>query len=399
MPAPTDHDDALATRLVHAGSPGFDDGSAPVNVPVVRTSTVRFASSADHERLHRRRDSGEPVATYGRHGGATHRALEAAISELEQSTHTLLAPSGLSAITLTFLALLSPGDHVLVQDSVYGPVRERLEPLLTRLGVGFDYFAAGDGPPVAAVRENTRLVYIESPGSFLYEIVDVPALAAFAHERGLLLAADNTWSAGWLHRPLALGADVSIQAITKYVSGHSDLMQGSVSVADATLARRLRDTHDALGLMVGADDAYLALRGLRTLGVRLAQHARHALEVAQFLQRDDAVERVFHPALPDDPGHALWKRDFSGANGLVSFSFRAQRIDDAHAFVDALRLFSLGASWGGYESLALVAPPSRLGHHSYGRGLTTPVVRLHIGLEEPADLIDDLRQALRRIHH
>jgi cysteine-S-conjugate beta-lyase len=390
------NDDTLATRIVHAGSPAFDDGSAPVNPPVVRTSTVRFASSADHARLYRRRDSGEAVATYGRHGGATHRALEAAISELEGATHTLLAPSGLAAVALTFVALLSPGDHVLVQDSVYGPVRERIEPLLTRLGVRFDYFAASDGPPVAAVRDETRLVYMESPGTFLYEIADLPAFAAFAHERGLLLAADNTWSAGWLHRPLALGANVSIQATTKYVGGHSDLMQGTVSVTDDALARRLRDTQEALGLAVGADDAYLALRGVRTLGVRLAQHARHALEVARYLQGEQAVERVFHPALPEDPGHALWRRDFSGANGLVSFSLRSPNVHDAHAFVDALRLFSLGASWGGYESLALVAPPSRLAHHSYRQG-STPVIRLHVGLEDPADLIDDLRQAFRRV--
>ncbi|AUT72310.1 cystathionine beta-lyase [Paraburkholderia hospita] len=390
-------DDHLLTRVLRAGAPPFEDGAAPVNVPVVRTSTVRFESDADRVELHHRREAGEPVGTYGRHGMATHRALEAAIGELEGASEVLLAPSGLSAITLVFIALLSPSDHVLVQDSVYGPVRERAEPLLTRLGVSFSYFSASEGVPAAHVRPNTRLIYAESPSSFFYEVVDLPALATFAREHGILLAADNTWGAGLLYRPLALGADISLQATTKYLGGHSDLMQGAVSTANATLARKLRDTHDALGLSVGADDAYLALRGIRTLAVRLAQHGRNALEVAQYLQAErHAVARVFHPALPDDPGHALWRRDFAGANGLVSFALRHADHDKARAFIDALRLFGIGASWGGYESLALIAPPSRVREHSYWRG-SEPVVRLHVGLEDPADLIDDLKQAFRRV--
>jgi cystathionine beta-lyase len=390
------HDDRLLTRVLHAGSPPFADGVAPVNVPVVRTSTVRFEDNTARESLQHRREAGEQVGTYGRHGMATHRALEAAIGELEGASHVVLAPSGLSAVSLVFVALLSPGDHVLVQDSVYGPVRERVEPLLTRLGVSFSYFSASDGVPEALVREQTRLVYVESPSSFLYEVVDLPALSAFAHEHGLLVAADNTWGAGLLYQPLALGADIAIQATTKYLGGHSDLMQGAVSTSNPALARTLRDTHEALGLSVGADDAYLALRGIRTLAVRLAQHGRNALEVAGYLQTErQAVERVFHPALPDDPGHALWRRDFKGSNGLVSFALRKASREQANAFVDALRLFGIGASWGGYESLALIAPQSRLREHSYWRG-TEPVVRLHVGLEAPADLIRDLGQAFRR---
>jgi cystathionine beta-lyase len=389
-------DDRLLTRVLHAGSPPFADGVAPVNVPVVRTSTVRFEDNTARESLQHRREAGEQVGTYGRHGMATHRALEAAIGELEGASHVVLAPSGLSAVSLVFVALLSPGDHVLVQDSVYGPVRERVEPLLTRLGVSFSYFSASDGVPESLVREETRLVYVESPSSFLYEVVDLPALSAFAHEHGLLLAADNTWGAGLLYRPLALGADIAIQATTKYLGGHSDLMQGAVSTSNPALARTLRDTHEALGLSVGADDAYLALRGIRTLAVRLAQHGRNALEVGEYLQTErQAVERVFHPALPDDPGHALWRRDFKGSNGLVSFALRKASREQANAFVDALRLFGIGASWGGYESLALLAPQSRLREHSYWRG-TEPVVRLHVGLEDPADLIRDLGQAFRR---
>ncbi|MFT4068109.1 trans-sulfuration enzyme family protein [Paraburkholderia sp.] len=390
-------DDQLHTRVLHAGSPLFEDGVAPVNVPVVRTSTVRFATDAVRTSLHHRREAGEPVSTYGRHGMATHRALEAAIGELEGASDVLLAPSGLSAISLVFIALLSPGDHVLVQDSVYGPVRERVEPLLTRLGVSFSYFSASDGVPTALVRAETRLIYVESPSSFLYEVVDLPALSAFARGHSVLLAADNTWGAGLLCQPLALGADIAIQATTKYLSGHSDLMQGAVSTSNPSLARRLRDTHDALGLSVGADDAYLALRGIRTLAVRLAQHGCNALEVARYLQTErSAVARVFYPALHDDPGHALWRRDFKGANGLVSFALRQASREQASAFVDALRLFGIGASWGGYESLALVAPHSRVREHSYWRG-SEPIVRLHVGLEDPIDLIGDLRQAFRQV--
>ncbi|AQH02768.1 cystathionine beta-lyase [Burkholderia sp. KK1] len=389
--------DRLNTRVLRAGAPAFDDGAAPVNVPLVRTSTVRFENDAARAGLHHRREAGEAVATYGRHGTATHRALEAALGELEGAEHVLLAPSGLAAISLTFIALLSPGDHVLVQDSVYGPVRERIEPLLARLGVSFSYFSAGAGLPANDVRPNTRLIYAESPSSFLYEVVDLPALAAFARQHDALLAADNTWGAGVLYRPIELGADISIQAITKYAGGHSDLMQGAVAVKDRDVARRLRDTHEALGLSVGADDAWLALRGVRTLAVRLAQHERHALDVARYLaEATGVVERVFYPALPGDPGHALWQRDFHGANGLVSFALHDATLADAVAFVDALRLFGIGASWGGYESLALIAPASRLETHSAWRG-GAPVVRLHVGLEDPRDLIDDLAQAFRRI--
>lgn len=390
-------DDHLHTRVLHAGAPAFEHGAAPVNTPVVRTSTVRFANDAARVELHHRREAGEAVATYGRHGSATHRALEDALGELEGAQRVLLAPSGLAAISLVFVALLSPGDHVLVQDSVYGPVRERIEPLLSRLGVTFSYFSASAGLPTQQIRRNTRLIYVESPSSFLHEVIDLPALAAFARQHGALLAADNTWGAGLLYQPLKLGADISIQAITKYVGGHSDLMLGAVAVTEREIARRVHDAHEALGFSVSADDAWLALRGARTLAVRLAQHEQHARLVAQYLSdASDVVARVFYPALPGDPGYALWQRDFSGANGLVSFALRDAQHADAVAFVDALRLFGIGASWGGYESLALIAPSARLATHSYWRG-GTPVVRLHVGLESPRDLIDDLAQAFRHI--
>jgi cystathionine beta-lyase len=337
----TDHID---TRLAHAGAAEFIRTEAPVNVPVVRTSTVRFADVEAYEAAHARRLAGENVATYGRHGLDTHRALEQAILTLEGGRRCVLAPSGLAAISLTFLALLSPGDHVLVSDSVYAPVRKLHRQMLSRLGIDVSYFAAQRDDIEAMIRPNTRLMYVESPGSLLFEVLDLPRLAAIARRHGLLLAA--------------------VQA------------------------------SDALGTAVGADDAYLTLRGMRTLAVRLAQHQRNALCVAEFLEGHAEVAQVFYPALASDPGHALWQRDFSGANGLLSFEFHRFDLARAHAFVNALRLFGIGASWGGYESLALLAPPERITAQHAWRG-SRPVVRLHIGLESAADLVQDLQQAFR----
>ncbi|WP_431120830.1 cystathionine beta-lyase [Variovorax paradoxus] len=381
-----------ATRLLHAGAPALRDGAGPVNVPVVRTSTVRFESTAAHADHHHRRTAGERVASYGRHGLDTHRALEDTVLGLEGGHRAFLTPSGLSAITLVLLALLSSGDHALVADGVYAPLRRVDSTLLQRLGITVEYFSPTHDDLASRLRPNTRLLYLESPSSLLYEVLDLPALSAVARDRGVTVATDNTWSGGWFHRPLALGANISIQAATKYISGHSDLMQGIVVVDSSALADKLSATWEALGLTIGADDAYLSLRGLRTLPVRLAQHQRNATAVAEFLQQQPQVSRVFYPALPTDPGHTLWKRDFSGASGLVSFEFRHATPAAANAFVDALALFGIGASWGGYESLALAASPERLREHRQWTG-NAPVVRLHIGLEDPQDLIADLLQA------
>ncbi|MHA7683828.1 cystathionine beta-lyase [Cupriavidus sp. PET2-C1] len=381
------------TQLIHAGTPPFVQGHGPVNVPVVRTSTVRFENSDAYDDIRARHARGERVSSYGRQGMDTHRALEDAIAGLEGGNRTFLAPSGLAAISLTFLALLSPGDHALVVDSVYAPVRRLEQALLRRLGIEVSYFSPSQDDVQALIRPNTRLLYLESPSSLLYEVLDLPRLAQIAHRHGVVVAADNTWASGHVLQPLALGVDVSILASTKYISGHSDLMQGAVVVKDEGLARRIADAYDGFGLAISADDAYLALRGIRTLAVRLAQHQRNALAVAQFLESHEAVGRVFYPALPSDPGHALWLRDFSGANGLVSFSLPTADVAAARKLVDSLSLFGLGASWGGYESLVQVAAPERLAQHSYWRG-TEPVIRLHIGLEAQEDLIADLAQGL-----
>lgn len=391
------HDDAdLRTRLIHVGSPALRDGAGPVNVPVVRTSTVRFADSAAQQALQARRGAGERVATYGRHGLDTHAALESAITTLEGGYRTLLAPSGLSAISLVFLALLKPGDHVLVSDSVYAPVRKVDQVLLQRQGIRVEYFTPGRDALPDLLRPQTRLLYVESPGSLLYEVLDLPALAAQARERGVVVAIDNTWGAGLYHQPLALGANISIQAATKYLAGHSDVMMGSVTADTPELFDRLAATHDALGLSVGADDAYLTLRGIRTLDVRLARHQANATAVAAYLSAHPDVFQVYYPPLPQDPGHALWKRDFSGANGLLTFAFAQNDPRAAGVFVDALRYFSIGASWGGYESLALEAAPQRLAEHTGWPGGRS-AVRLHVGLEHPDDLISDLEQGFAAV--
>lgn len=395
----------VQTRLVHAGSPALTQGAGPVNVPVVRTSTVRFADTATQAALNQQRAAGDRVATYGRHGLDTHQALEEAVALLEGGYRTVLAPSGLAAITLVLLATLAPGDHALVADSVYSPVRKVDKSLLARYGIEVEYFSPGQDALEPLIRPSTRLLYLESPSSLLFEVLDLPALAATARRHGLWVAADNTWSGGLYYQPLALGAHISIQAATKYLAGHSDVMMGVVTVDSAELAQRIGATYDALGLSVGADDAYLTLRGLRTLDVRLARHQVNALAVAQYLATHPDVSRVFHPALPEDSGHALWRRDFSGASGLVSFAFDHPDPTAASRFIDALQYFSIGASWGGYESLALEAAPQRLAEHSLWKQVSgqQSVVRLHIGLENPQDLIGDLerafsstREALRR---
>ncbi|HEY0207749.1 cystathionine beta-lyase [Acerihabitans sp.] len=381
------------TLLIHSGAPAPDPaGAGPVNIPVVRASTVRFASVATMADYHQRHSAGERVASYGRHGMDTHQALESAVSTLEGGHRAFLTPSGLSAISLVFIALASPGDHILVADSVYSPIHRIDRALLSRYGIQLQYFSPSGDDLAALVRPNTRLIYLESPGSLLYEVLDFPAIVALARRRGILVAADNTWSGGYFFKPLALGANISLQAATKYLAGHSDVMQGVVVVDGPELAARIGAAYDALGLTVGADDAYLTLRGIRTLAVRMPRHQINATEVARHLAGHAEVARVFYPALPSDPGHALWQRDFTGASGLVSFTVRRKAPGFAAAFVDALSLFAIGASWGGYESLATIADPALLSKHGDWQG-DTALIRLHIGLENPQDLTRDIDRA------
>lgn len=386
----------LDTFLQHAGLATFDPqtGSAPVPLPAMRTSTVRFKSLGALDDVATRKGQGERAVSYGRVGMETHEALESIFCELEGAGHAYLASSGMAAITLVFLSLLKTGDHVLVADSAYGPVRRLDKEVLSRMGIELEYCRAHPSDLAEKVTSRTRMLYVESPGSLLMEMLDLPALSRFARNHELMLATDNTWGSGYIYQPLALGADVSIVAGTKYVAGHSDLMLGAVMVNDQTLAARLEETHGALGYSVSADDAWLAIRGSRTLPLRMQQSAANGLEIARWLQKQDCVARVYHPALPEDPGHEVWRRDCTGSNGMLAIELALEPAA-ARRFVDALTLFGIGYSWGGFESLVQLVSPELLVPHSYWSGSDHPVVRLYTGLEQADDLIADLAQALQ----
>ncbi|MEG0053337.1 MAG: cystathionine beta-lyase [Comamonas sp.] len=381
----------LRTRLSHMGtSPAYVGGSA-VNPPIVRASTVVFESSAQQREMRARRGQ-ERIFSYGARGTPTSFALEDAVSELEGAYRTRLLPTGLAAAGMVLLSYLKPGDHVLITDSAYQPVRHLVQQFLQPYGIEYSFFAADGNDAQTKMRPNTRMLYAECPGSLVYEMCDLPALAAMAHAHGALVAVDNTWGSGVQYRPLALGADISIMAATKYLSGHSDVMMGTVATTQAAW-EPLANHCDAFGMTVSPDDAWLVLRGLRTLSARLRMHEEHALAVIHWLEQQPAVQTVFCPALPSHQGHALWQRDCAGTNGLLSFELPpGTPTSVVDSFIDGLKLFGLGASWGGYESLVTSAQMTQ------ARSVTDwsqrgPVVRLHIGLEDPRDLIADLEQA------
>jgi cystathionine beta-lyase len=376
------------TRLVHTARAHMEGETCSVNPPVIRTSTVLYRDTGTMKSVRARRDRGERVFTYGARGTPTTFALEDAISEIEQGDRTMLFPTGLAAIAHVFLSTLKPGDHVLLSESIYGPARALATRFLLPRGIECEFYGGGHPEVARRLKPATRLVYVEVPGSIIYDMQDLPAIARLLEGRDTLLAADNTWGAAGLYRPLALGADISAIAITKYIAGHSDLMMGSVT-AKGKIADQLWFDAGLLGQSVSSDDAYSALRGLRTAKARLAMHAAHAREVIAWLQQRSEVDRVLYPALPSDPGYELWKRDCAGAHGLLSVVFEAAiSQDDVDRMVDKLKLFGLGASWGGYESLAMVYPKGGI------KGLEGgALVRLHIGLEDPLDLIADLEQA------
>ncbi|MGC1172925.1 cystathionine beta-lyase [Polaromonas sp.] len=390
MTTPSPPPAAPLTRLVHAGKhPAFDGGS-PVNPPVVRASTVLFDSVAQQREMRERRGD-ERLFTYGARGNPTSFALEDLVSELEGGYRTRLFPTGLAAIAMTLLSYLKPGDHVLMSDSVYEPARKLADSFLAPYNIRCTFFAADGSDVEEKIEAGTRLIYAECPGSLIYEMCDLPRLAKLARARGLLLVADNTWGSGCQYRPLALGADVSIMAATKYLSGHSDVMMGTV-VTTKEAWPALAERSDAFGMTVSPDDAYLVLRGARSLAARLAMHESHGLQVAHWLQLRNEVATVFCPALPDHPGHALWQRDCKGSNGLVSFELQPGfNQDAAERLIDRLQLFGIGASWGGYESLVTLADMRRARSVAdwSARG---QMIRLHVGLEDPADLLADLAQ-------
>ena len=378
----------VRTRLIHAARTEKGHGGRAVNVPITRLSTVLFDNLAQMRDARARRDS-ERVLSYGARGNPTAHALEDLVTELEGGYRTRLYGTGLAAAAQVFLAYLRPGDHVLITDAVYSPVRKLAREFLQPFGIDVSYFSPDGKGLEAQLQANTKLVYAEVPGSLLYELCDLPAIAALCKPRNILLAVDNTWGSGYLYRPLALGADISIMALTKYLGGHSDVMMGSVCTTAAAWPA-LGKMSDTFGNAVSADDAYLILRGARTLASRLDVHERQGVEIAQWLQAQPQVRRVFHPALAEHPGHALWRRDFSGSNGLLSFELANADAAYLERFIDGLQLFGLGASWGGYESLVTVAD-TRDRESATDRALN-PVVRLHIGLEDVAALIEDLQR-------
>ncbi|MGH7719034.1 MAG: cystathionine beta-lyase [Gemmatimonadaceae bacterium] len=384
--------DTLLVRV--GGDPADRHGAAPP--PDYRASTTLFPPLAEWEA------SREParrfdVVRYGQLGTPTTFALEEAIAAVEGGYRAMLLPSGLAAVTVALQAMLKAGDHLLMVDTAYPPTRHFCDAVLSRCGVATTYYDPVIGGAIGdLVRPNTRVVFLESPGSLTFEVQDVPAIAAAAHAAGIAVVMDNSWATPYCFPALAHGVDVSILAATKYIGGHADVMLGTITTTEA-LYQLVRSMVAELGYCVSPDDAYLALRGLRTLGIRLERHQRSALRIAEWLRQRGEVARVMYPALPGDPGHAIWSRDFLGASGLLGVVLHAVPKRAVDAMLNALELFGMGASFGGFESLAVPVDPSpyRSATRWQAHG---PCVRLHIGLEDPDDLIADLARAFERMH-
>lgn len=376
------------TRIVRGGR-RREWQSRLVNPPVHRASTILFDSVAEL----RAAKPGLGSHYYGLHGTPTQWALSQALSELEAgAAGTMLYPTGLAAVTTALLTVLEAGDEVLMVDSVYGPTRRFCDRILPRYGMSARYYdpLAGGGID-ALIGEKTRAIFMESPGSLTFEVQDVPAICAAAKARGLATLLDNTWATPLLFPAMAAGVDLSIIAGSKYVSGHSDLMLGAVT-ANADWFDALEHTTFDLGHAAAPDDCWLAARGLRTLGVRLARHEENGLKIARWLAERPEVGEILHPAFPDCPGHDIWARDFKGASGLFTFALRGGGEAERARFIDSLELFAIGFSWGGYESLVTPADPRPL-RSAAARKYSGPLVRLHVGLEDPDDLIADLDRA------
>ncbi len=374
------------TKIITAGR-AHGRRAHPVNPPVVRASTILFPTYDDYL-------EGVRTINYGRLGTATHRALEQAITGLEGGFETRLAPSGLQACNAAILAFVGAGDHVLITDAAYDPTRKFCEKFLTRFGVEVDFYdpLAGKDDIAALMKPNTKVVFAESPGSLTFEVQDLPALAQAAHEGGAVLIVDNTWSGGYFCKPIALGADVSVQAGTKYIAGHADCLIGTITSASEETAKKIYYALLQLGSNVAADDAYLALRGLRTLSARLKRHEQSALALAKWLGKRGEVKRVIHPAQKSCPGYAHWKRDFTGSSGLFGAVLKPVPLPALKAFFNALKLFGIGFSWGGFESLCVHVHPEE--HRSAAPWTEEgPVLRFHAGLEDLDDLKNDLEGA------
>lgn len=381
------------TRLTTIGRDP-ENNHGIVNPPVYHASTILFSSLDD---LEQRDSHSYRNLSYGIQGTPTTFALEDAFTELEGAYRSIAVSSGLMACTVSLMSFVESGDHILMADSVYGPTRRFCNNVLSKMGVETTYYDPMIGAGIdKLIRENTRVVYCESPGSHTFEIQDIDAISAAAHQHGAIVIVDNTWAAGYYYRPLEHGADVSIQAATKYIGGHSDVMMGLIAMTEKTYDA-INDMTVNLGTHAAPDDCYLTLRGLRSMPARLAQHYKSGLEVASWLKQRPEVDKVLHPALPDCPGHELWKRDFTGACGLFAIALHDFSRNALAAMLDDLELFNMGASWGGFESLILP------GVKKFNRKQSPwpyhgPLLRLHVGLEDPEDLINDLAAGFERLN-
>jgi cystathionine beta-lyase len=376
--------DKPETKLVAEGRMS-DEHFGVVNTPVYRASTILYPDLAAI------RANKQPY-TYGRRGTPSTQSFEDAISAIEGAARTCSVTSGVQAIGLAILSVCSAGDHLLMVDSCYEPSRIFCDRTLKRFGIETSYYAPGDDI-ASHLKPNTKAVFCESPGSLTFEVQDIPAIAAAAHAHGASVLIDNTWATPLFFQPLKHGVDLSIQAATKYIGGHADVMLGYVAANDSHAAR-LHQTHGDLGLYASGDDCFLGLRGLRTLAVRLQRHQETGLALARWLQGRPEVARILHPALSGDPGHALWKRDFSGACGLFGVVLKPVSEAGLAAFIDGLQHFGIGYSWGGFESLIIPAHIRRTVRPFEAEG---PVLRIHAGLEDPDDLIADLEKGFERL--
>jgi cysteine-S-conjugate beta-lyase len=382
------HDDTLV--VTEGRDPERNHGV--VNPPIYRASTILYETVAAFEAPRQVRG-----VYYGRGGTPTTFALEDAVAALDGGHGAVITGSGKTAIAQALLAFLQAGDHLLMVDSAYAPTRQLCDRVLARFGVETTYYDPLLGAGIEAlIRPTTKIIYLESPGSLTFEVQDVPAIVEVARRRGALTAIDNTWATPLYFKPLQLGVDLCIHAATKYIGGHSDLMMGTVSCTEELYEPLRKGMYD-LGSYVSPDDCYQALRGLRTLSVRLERHQANALRLASWLQARPEVERVLYPALPDDPGHALWRRDFTGACGLFGVLLKPCPTAAWHALIDGLELFGLGASWGGYESLIMPVHPERY-RTATSWDTRFPNIRIHAGLEDPDDLITDLKAGFARLN-
>ena len=381
-----DHKDKPETQLSTAGRRSKQHFGV-VNTPVYRASTILYPNVAAL-------DARDMPFTYGRRGNPTVESLEEAINVLEGAKKTIFVPSGLNAVATALMSVCSAGDHVLMADTCYAPSRIFCDKTLKRLGIETTYYDPLVGANIESLlRSNTRAVFCESPGSLTFEVQDIPAIAEVAHAHGVAVLLDNTWATPLHYRAFDHGADLSIQAVTKYIGGHADVLMGYIA-ANEPYASRLEDFHNNSGLYVSGDDCFLALRGLRTLAVRLKRHQETATTLARWLRKRPEVSRVLYPALKDDSGHVIWKRDFTGACGLFGVVLKPTSHKAVSALLEGLTHFGLGFSWGGYESLAVPSDVRRTATKFAAEG---PVIRIHAGLEDAGDLIDDLSSGFERM--